>query len=295
MATVLFFGGILNVQDPILHLQLYFWLWVLILIFAGFFWLGWYYAGWKPYTPLHGLYYAWKAGSNAAFIFDAPLHGEMVAERIAKCIFDYSTWDYTVPLSGVPLFGGIINRVHNFFFYYPTAFLENITPLQGLVYKFGKVNKDVEIARHLQNGEWDRSPSVNCGGVDVDIMVDTDNWTIKNSPQHKAIEETAMAWNEVNPTDQIHSYTKFQRYLIEKKIICLEVRQEFAVDWTRIDKGFTTNMESSEYVGKKIQMAEKEYSEDQIIKNRLAWYVLIGSIGLSVLIVLSRVAIRLFG
>ena len=44
----------------------------------------------------------------------------------------------------------------------------------------GKVFKDVEIARHLQNGEWERTPSVTCAGVDVDVIVDADNWTFNH-------------------------------------------------------------------------------------------------------------------
>jgi hypothetical protein len=279
MASSLFLGGILNIQDPIFGLQLYYYLFVLILVIAVVTWVLWYYSAWKPFTPLHGLYHAYKAGSNAAFIFDSPLHGEMVSEAAAKCIFDYSKYDFDL---------SALNYIRSKLFYYPTVFLDDIDFVHGLVYKFGGVNRDVLIAKKLQGGEWDRSPSVNCGGVDVDIVIDTDNWTIRSSPQHRAIERCASLWNETNPDDQIHSYSKFQRKLLEGKIECPEVKKETWVDWTRIDKGFTTNMEASEYIGKKIQMAEMEFNKDEAMKNRLALYVLLAGVGLAVMITAIR-------
>jgi hypothetical protein len=168
------------------------------------------------------------------------------------------------------------------------VFLDNIDFMHAIVYKFGGVNKDVDIAKFLQGGEWERSPSVNCGGVDVDIIIDTDNWTIRSSPQHRAIEKAAMLWNETNPTDQVHSYSKFQKYLLTGKIECPEIKKEYGIDWTRIDKGFTTNMEASEYIGKKIQMAETEYNKDEAMKNKLALYIFIGGVGLAALVIAVR-------
>lgn len=276
----LFLGGLLNIVDPVIGWQLYIWSWILILVVCGFTWIAWYYGSWKNFTPLHGLYHAYKAGSNAAFIFDAPLHGEMVSEAAAKCIFSYKDYDFDL---------GALNYIRRKLFYYPTVFLDNIDFVHAVVYKFGGVNKDVEIAKHLQGGAWERSPSVNCGGVDVDIIIDTDNWTLRSSPQHRAIEKAAALWNETNPTDQIHSYSKFQNYLLDGKIDCPPgIKMEYGIEWTRIDKGFTTNMEASEYIGKKIQMAETEYNKDEAMKNRLALYVLLGGVGLAVLVVVVR-------
>jgi hypothetical protein len=282
MATVLFLGGIFNIVDPILGLQLYIWSWLLLVIVAIFAWLGFYFGGWKPYAPLHGLYYAWKAGSNAAFIFDANLIGEMVSERMAKCIFDYSKEEYVYS-----------NFLERWLGYYPTAYLANITPLQAIVYKFGGVNKDVEIARHLQGGEWERSPSVVCGGVPVDIVVDTDNWTIRDSPQHKAIETCARMWNEINPNDRIESYSKFQKALTDGNIVCPSVKSDSLVTWTRIDNGFSLNQEESDYAGKKRQMAEFEYDKDTVAMNRLAVWVLVGCLAFAALVFLVRVGTHL--
>ncbi len=278
MTDVLFLGGFFN--TTFIGLQLYYWAWGIILVLAGIVCLLWYFIGWKPYGPLHGLYYAYKAGSNVAFIFDANLIGEMVAEKDAKCIFDYSKWDYEIP--------GNMGKFAKWFFYYPTAFFDDITPLQGLVYKFGKVNKDVEIARLLQNGEWERSPSAVCGGVPLDIVIDTDNWTLRKSPQHKAIEIVAQQWNDANPNDQIHSYSKFQKKLTAGEIQCPELKKIHEVTWTRVDTGFPMDLEESDWAGKRRQMAEQEYNEDQITKNRLAWYVLAGGLGLAIMVTVVR-------
>lgn len=280
MTSVLFFGGLFNYTDPIFGWPLYFWGWVVLLIFSALAYAFFHFGKWKAFGPMQGLYYAYKDGSNAAFIFDHSLIGEFVPERTAKCIFDYSKWNYEMP--------GVSGWFKKYVFYYPTAFLDDISPLHGLVYKFGKVNKDVAIARKLEGGEWERFPSVVCGGVPVDIIVDTDNWTIRSTHQHKAIEREALAWNENNPDDQVHSYSKFQRYLLEGKIICPELKKDHPVSWTRINAGFTTDMEATEYTGKIIQMSEQQYNEDAISKNKLGWGVLIGGVGFAILILVFR-------
>jgi len=281
-------GGLLNYVDPVIGLQLYIWAWIGLVVLSIISYLFWYYLGWKPYTPLHGLYYAYKAGSNAAFIFDTPLHGEMVSENIAKCIFDYSKEEYEIESVTTPVFGKLLSWVYTKIFYYPTAYLDNITPIEALIYKFGGVNKDVEIARHLQNGEWERSPSVTCGGIDVDIIVDCDNWTIRSTPQHRAIEKCARFWNDTNPDDQIHSYQKFQKYLLAGKINCEGIKYTTNVSWTRIDIGFPLDLEESDWAGKRRAMAEEQYDGETISKNRLGMYILAIGIIVAILIMFVR-------
>jgi hypothetical protein len=273
----MFLGGVLNVE--FMGLQLYYYLWALILVIAVVTYVIWYYGQWKNFAPLHGLYYAYKAGSNVAFIFDKNLIGEMVAEKDAKCIFDYSKYDFDL---------SALNYLRSKLFYYPTVFLDDIDFLHGIVYKFGGVNKDVEIARKLQGGDWERSPSAVCGGVPLDIIIDADNWTLRKSPQHKAIERAALLWNESNPDDQIHSYSKFQRKLLAGEIQCPEVKKDTVVSWTRIDAGFPMDLEESDWAGKRRQMAEQEFNQDAISKNKMALYVLIAGVGLAVMITAIR-------
>ena len=280
----LFLNGLFNIIDPVLGLQLYIWLGIGILIFTGIVALILHFGVWKPLTPMHGLYYEWKNGGNAAFIFDADLRGELVSERTAKCIFDYSKVEYELPYDNVPILG----RIHRFLFYYPTAYLDTIDPLHAVVYRFGGVNKDVEIARYLQNGEWERNPSVICGGVPVDIVIDTDNWTLPYSRQHKAVERCTEVWNDMNPTDQIHSYSKFQRYLLEGKLSCPEVSNTALAPWVRIDGSFPTEIEESEWVGKEMQMAQKADADEDGYLNALGVKVLIGGCAIGGLILLVR-------
>lgn len=282
-------GGLFNILDPVFGLPLYMWAWVLMLVFVGVSYILGYFAMWKPYLPFHGLYYAWKHGSNAAMIFDQALVGEMVDEKTAKCIFDYSKEEYEIEIPNVPpALVGIVSAIYTKIFYYPTQYLKNITPLEAIVYKFGNVNKDVEIARHLQDGEWERYPSINCSGVDVDIVIDTDNWTLSNSKQHKAIERCARQWNELNPKDRVESYAKFQKKLLSGEIKCPEVKPMAFVSWTRIDSGFPMDLQESDWAGKRRQMAEEQFDADQISKNKMAMWLLFGSLGLAGLVILVR-------
>jgi hypothetical protein len=293
----LFAGGIFNNVDPVIGLPLYVWEWIFNLIVIGIMWVTLWWVWWKPYTPLHGLYYAWKDSTAAAFIADKNLIAELVAERQAKCIFDYSKeeYDLDIPYAEVPIIGKITTKLYTWSFYYPTRYLKNLTPFDALRYKIGGVNKDVEIAITLQNGEWDRFPSVICGGVPIDIIIDTDNWTIPNSRQHLAIEKSAREWNKNHKDDQVHSYTKYQRYLIEgdkngEKIECPpEIKMNFLVPWTRIDIGFPMDLEENDWAGKRRQMAaDKARDKDMGDRWKLAVMIILGGCGIAGLILIVR-------
>lgn len=284
----LFLNGMFNITDPVLHWQLYIWAWIILLVLAAISAIIHHFVRWKPLTPFHGLYHEWKNGGNTAFIFDKDLRGEMVSERLAKCIFDYSKVDYVLPTDGIPVLG----RIRRWFFYYPTAYKDvHISPLEAIVYKFGGVNKDVEIARSLQNGEWERNPSVICAGVPVDIVIDTDNWTIPHSKQHRAIEKCADMWNELNPTDQIHSYSKFQKYLTDGKLTCPDIQANAVCEWARIDGSLPTDLKDNEFAGKKMQMAISADVAENTFLNHLGIKVLIGGIVFGALLLLARLAI----
>jgi hypothetical protein len=286
----LFLGGVFNVADPIINLPIYIWIWVILLIATGVFALIHHFARWKPLAPFHALYYEWKNGGNVSFIFDGDLRGEMVEEKIAKCIFDYSKIEYELPSDKVP----IIGRIKRWFFYYPTAYMK-IDFAHALFNKLSGVNKDAEIARILQNGEWERNPSVICAGVPVDIVIDTDNWTIRDSKQHKAIENCADIWNETNPTDQIHSYSKFQKLLLAGKIACPGIKQKALAPWIRIDGSFPTEMKENEWAGKKMQMAVNADEQDNAFFNSLGLKVLGGAVGFGVLLIILRFASKFLG
>lgn len=299
MTSVLFLGGIFNIVDPIIGLTLYMWSWVVLTVFIITAWLIMYFKGWKPFAPLHGLYYAMKNSSTVAFIFDALLVGELVAERDAKCIFDYSEEDYeidptpfTVYGYRIPIIAFVDERIRAKLFYYPTKYLPEIDFLHAIVYKIGGVNKDVEIARKLEGGEWERSATVVCGGVPVDIVIDMNNWTIKTSKEHKAIVRTARAWNEANPTDQVHSYRKYQDYLMERYIaVPDEIKASVLIPWQRIDAAFPLDLDENEWAGKKWQKAKENAEEDEQFIRKITIYIIVGGLVFAAFLLLIRFAL----
>lgn len=292
----LFLGGIFNNGDPIFGFPLYVWGLIAELILIGITWIVLWWAWWKPTTPLHGIYWGWKNMSGAAFICDKNLIAELVPERLAKCIFDYSKEEYEieVPYANIPIIGRIATSIYQYAFYYPTKYLPDLSPFEAFRYKVGGVNLDVKIAIHLQNGEWDRYPSVVCGGVPVDIVIDTNNWTIPNSKEHLAVERTARKWNKENPHNQIHSYIKFQKYLSNGKIQAPpEIQVEYMVPWTRVDTCFPTDLEENDWGGKRRQMAietsdKKEMSE----RWRMAIIILIGGLVFAGIILIIRLILH---
>lgn len=292
MTNALFLGGIFNIIDPVLGLTLYMWSWIALTILIIAAWLIMYYKGWKPFAPLHGLYYAMKNGSTVAFIFDALLVGELVAERDAKCIFEYADEDYEIEPSGIPLFGIIINWFNTKLYYYPTKYLSEIDFAHAIVYKIAGVNKDVEIARKLEGGDWERSATVVCGGVPVDIVVDMDRWTIKNTKEHKAIQRTARVWNEANPDDQVHSYRKYQDYLMNRNIpVPEELHASVLIPWQRIDAAFPLDLDENEWAGKKWQKAKENSEEDDMFIRKITIYIIVGGLAFAAVLFLGRFAL----
>lgn len=295
MTEGMFLGGIFNVVDPWLHLTLYMWSWPIFILIGLVLYAAFYYRGWKPFEPLHGLYYAMRNNSTVAWIFDAQLVGEMLAERDAKCIFDYERdFEYELDPSWVPVFGFIIDWFRAKMFYYPTAWLDNIDPAHALFYKLMKINKDVLIAKKMEGNKWERSAHVVCAGVPVDIIVDMDNWTIKGTPQHKAIVQSAKNWNKVNPDDQIHSYQKYQRYINDptKGLACPpELKKGVMVPWSRIDAAFPLDLDDNEWAGKKRQMAKDRETEEEGQLWKYIIYVFIGEVGIAALLLIIRFAL----
>lgn len=288
---VIFMGGLLNLTDPIFHLQLYIWSWVFGAFFCVVLWAAWYYLQWKPFKPLHGLYYAFKAGTNAAFTFGSQLYMELIGESEAKCIFDYKSWDYELPPSRLP------GKIRRLFFNYATAFLDDLPPSKALLYKFGGVNMDVKIAKRLQDGEWEEAPSVTIGGVPTDIILDADQWTQRNSPQHRAIEKAALAWNEAHPNDQIHSYSKFLRLMHEEDPlnpgnprlpVPPGIKDVITIPWTRIDASFPMEHQDNEYAGYRRTLAEELAEAEQGKLTKLGIKILVGAGAFAVLLLIFR-------
>ena len=280
---IIFLGGILNITDPLFHWQLYIWSWVFFTVFAVVIHIGAKYGPWKGYEALWGLYFAFKAESNAAFISGLQLYFSMRSEAFAKCVFNYANSDFDFGPSRIPMF------IRKFLFYYPTAFLNDIDWAHALVYKFGHKNMDVEIAKQFQNHEWEEAPSTTIGGIRTDIILDADLWVPPDTPQHKAVEAFCYGWNEAHPDDQIHSYPKFQRLMNEGKVTPpIGVRKEVYIPWVRIDSAFPIAMEDNETAGYKRQAAREMANEEQTSLSKYFLPLLIGPLALAGLIIVMR-------
>ena len=298
----LFLGGILNVTDPIIGFQLYKWSWLMLLIFAGVIWLAFRYGQWEAYRPLWGMYYAFKAKSKAAFIFNRRMHAELVSEASAKCIFDYKTWfkesgpvkydfenNVFEPVTPWP---GPLSKIQALIWYYPCAFLD-IDPLMGALYKFGGSNHDVDIAKKMQNYEWDDAHSVTSGGILIDIILDADNWSVPTSPQHRTLERLAEQWNEANPKDQIHAYPKLQRFFTEGT---LEVPKGIkfceTVPWPRMDAGCPVDVEDNAMDGARRQEEAEDEEKQAEPFQKYYFPMLMCGLGLALLIVMLKFILK---
>ena len=283
---VLYFGGAFNFTDPLLGWQLYIWGWIAIVIASIITWVAFRYGSWEKYRPVWGLYYAFKGESHAAFIFNSELISELLSEKDAKCIFDYSKWNYKG-----------LNKIQKIFFNYATVFLPNLPFAKALLYKFGGKNLDVEIAKKMQNGEWEQYSSATLGGIHTDLILDADRWSVPDSPQHKIVETTAEQWNDANPGDQIHAHPKFMRYLAEGKIKKPDGIKDFmVVPWSRIDSSFPIALESDETEGAVRQFAkELEEEDNQTLISKNVHFILLGGMGFAVLLLAMRFAMHFLG
>jgi len=279
---VLYFGGLFNYTDPIFGIQIYIWTWGALLFLAICAWVGFRYGMWDKYKPLWGLFGAIKAGTQAAFIFNMGLISELMSERDAKCIFDYSTIKYTG-----------LSWVRRWFFNYATVFLPNLPPTKAIVYKFAGVNMDVQIAKKLQNYDWENYSSVTVGGVHTDIILDADRWTVRDSPQHKLIEQQCDTHNEANPDDQIHAYSKYMRYIMEKKLpLPVGVLDYIIIPWSRIDSSFPISKVSSETEGANRQFAKEAEEADNNSLSKYYFPILMGGFAFAFILLLVRVIIH---
>jgi hypothetical protein len=294
MTTVLFASGILNFTDPIFGQPFYIYLWLFILILAGICWLAWRFGQWEAFKPLWGIYYAFKAESKACFIFNTNLAMELVSERDAKCIFEYSKWNYELPKNGTPVIGSLFDWFQKKVFSYTTVFLENLDTLHGLFYKVAGRNFDVEIAKKQENYfGWGVASSVNSGGIHIDMILDADRWSVKDSHQHQIVEYAAEQWNSLNENDQIHSYQKFQKYLLEGKIPKPEgIESEVLIPWVRIDSSFPVMVGDNATSGARRQEAIRMENEDATAVSRYYLPVLFGSMGFAILLLLIRVVLK---
>ena len=328
----LFLNGIFNGMDPWGLAPIYLWgliLWWIILMPVAWWILK--AVKWDPFAAFHGLHYAKKNDSAACLITDDTGDTHIVAEHIAKCIFSYGEDDYEIEIPALPLqgikIGGVVTAVigiilivfgswlagiilivigillylidriipwvYGKIFWYPTKYLKDINWKQALLYKIGHVNYDCKIAQYLQGGEWDLYPVVNAGGIAVEWIFDSNHWCERRSRQHKAVVQSARAWNKDNPKDQVHTYTKYQRFLTEGKIACPpEIKKDYLVPWVRIDLGFPFNLRNVDWGGKLRQMAKTKENKPNAVVDKYMLALIVGGVGMFFGILLLRILMK---
>jgi hypothetical protein len=282
MAAPLFLNGAGNIQDPILHQPLYYYFWLLIVVFTVMMWVVFRYGIWTKYEPVHGLYRSHKGKSQASFIFNKGLVGELVGEEEEKCIFDY----YSFEFEGASWF-------ERKFLYPVKYYLPEVSTAQAIIYKLGGVRMSVPIARKLQNYDWEKQSSVTLAGVHTDMCADLDDFSVKDSHQHAAVVEAALRWNDdpSHEDDQIHSYNKFQRYLLEGKIACpAGIQPTVLIEWEKIDRCFPLGARASAFGGGLRQRAQELANE----ANSMNKYIL-PLLGCSFIFALVLLVVRVFG
>ena len=324
----LFLNGIFNNVDPWNLAPIYLWgliLWWVVLLPVAWWLLK--ALKWAPFHKFHGLHYAKKNDSAACLITDDTGDTEMVAEHIAKCIFSYGEDDYEIEMPAIPLrfvkiigiilaiigfvliftgnlsglvlivsgvvafnAGRIIPWFYGKLFWYPTKYLKDIPWNKAILYKIGHVNYDCKIARQEQHGEWDQYPVVNCGGIGVEWIFDSDHWCERKTRQHKEIVKSARAWNKEHPDDQIHTYTKYQRYLTAGLIETpQEIKKDYLVPWVRIDLGFPFNLKNVEWAGKQRQMAKIKELKKGGEGTKYFWPIIFLGVGMFFAILIIRI------
>lgn len=266
----LFMGGLFNIG--LFGLPIYIWCWLGTLALAGIMYVLLYFALWKPMDPLKGVFFAQKHDTNVSLILDKYGAGEMVAENEAKCLIDVED----------PNEVEIPDKYRR---------LEEIpeTPLEAILRKYTGKNRTVKFVERVGGCPLERSANVRVQGVRCDLIVDSDNWTIKTSPQHKAILRTIEQYNEQNENDQIFTYKKFWDRIAEGKIACpKEIHPVEVINWSRIDAEFPLYITEASYAGKKRELATVIQDAGKEWIRELCKYVFIGGILVAFMIIAVR-------
>lgn len=251
-----FLGGIFNY--PILFgVQLYFWLFLLAFLIAVACELFWRVSFWDPITPFKGLYKAYTDNTKAALVGDLNLDWALLSESAATIIFNPDYYRFAIEQM--------------------SAWIK----FRAWLYK---PDFSAQIAATLE-GKRDDPTLITIGTIQTHIVIDTEWWTDRNSPQRKAIIKAVGKWNKENIDDQVHRFTTFIKYVKAGKIECPEgVVLEKTIPWARIDAAFPINRSDAAWAGFVRQIAEEipdmEGGGDM---NRWAVYVLVFAAGVCIL------------
>lgn len=260
MLTEPFLGGVFNY--PILFgVQLYFWLfilWILVIIGSEIFWR---FTLWEPITPFHGLYKAWTDGTKASLVADLNLDWALLSESASTIIFNPDYYKFAIEEMGWWI------------------------RFRAWLYK---PDFSAQIAAELE-GKRDEPTLITIGKIQTHIIIDTEWWTDRRSPQRQAIIKAITKWNRENIDDQIHRFTTFIKYVNNGSIPCPEgVVLERTIPWARIDAAFPIIRSDAAWAGFVRQIAEEMNDASNADLNRWAIYVLAFGAAVVVLMFVSK-------
>lgn len=271
----LFMGGLFNID--LFGFPLYFYMWGFLLAVAAIAYITLYYAWWVPMGPMQGLYPAARQGVNVSLVSNKYGAMNLVDEGEGKCILNVETdLEY-------------LDKYKR---------LEEIeeTKWEAIYRRLTGKNRSVQFAEKLECCPLERRANVMLQGLKCDIIQDSDDWSIPNSPQHKAIVDAIVQYNELHPDDVILTYAKFQKRLFEKKIPCpAEVNPIEYISWARVDAEFPTDLGEGTWSGKKMELVELIKDQAKLQTMQMAYLVLYLGIGLAALTLIVRLIIRLMG
>lgn len=248
MLELPYLGGTFN-NTFLLGIQLYIWLFILIIAGLILSEIIWRVGFWSPITPFHGLWYAYKNKSNAAFVFDTRQYWDLVSEGGAKLIFDRSRYSFSAGL--IPNTINLINiKSENHITF--SEWFRNFR-----IWLFG-TDYSVHTAKMLQ-GDWEEYPLVTIGKTPAELIFDANHWTDNKSKDREYIGQCVDMYNEGNPDDEIHSLSKFYKYSTLKpqpRISCPNVVLTVLIPWSRIDSAFPLKRFKAAWAGFLRQTAE---------------------------------------
>lgn len=226
----------------------------------------WFY--WKPLEYMHGIYRAYWDKINACFIGDLSNRYELIPENKAKLLLPHE--DYEAIYGCATLRDTIFPKEGYFFSDKP--FLTRLSVWLGR--KLGR-NYDMLIAKELEQ-DIIEAPVVHANGIPIDMILDLDRWTHRNSQQRKELIRLVNVWNDANPEDQIHTYFKAYRYISEGKLVPNPgmLKDKIIIPWARIKALFVEEENEAIYAGYERQLAEDMVTQEANDYKKYFWGIL---------------------
>lgn len=272
----LFLGGLFNID--LFGFPLYIYAWLFLILIAAVMYVCLYYVWWVPMGPMQGLYTAGRQGVNVSLVSNKHNSMNLVDESESKCIVN-------------------VERDLEYTDRYKT--LEEIpeTRMEQITRMFTGKNRSVAFVEKLECCPLERKANVMLQGLKCDIIQDSDDWSVPDSPQHKAIVNAINDYNIQNdPKDAILSYAKFSKYLFDGKIpVPPGINPVEYISWARVDAAFPLDIGEGAFSGKKCELIDLIKDQQKLATMQMAYLVLYLGIGLAALTMIVRLIIRLVG